>query len=333
MMMKGDADMTKAPGKAYREGVSVFELAEIFPDDEAARRWFEAEVWPNGRHCPRCGHAETIECKGTPPMPYWCPGCKRHFSVRIGTLMEGSPLPLRKWVWAIYLHLTSLKGVSSMKLHRDLGVTQKTAWFMLQRIREAFKRDDDEPPMDGPVEVDEVYLGGLRKNMSNRKRKTLEGRGAVGKDIVVGVKDRGTKQVRAAHVQNADTPSLAGFAARNARLGTKVYSDEAAVYQALQTWYEHEAVNHSAGEYVRQQAHTNGIESFWAMLKRAHKGVYHKFSPKHLHRYIAEFAGRHNIRDAGTLAQMASLAAGFVGKRLTYARLIADNGLESGARA
>ena len=319
-------------GKHYREGVTILELGEIFPTEESARLWFEAKVWPDGRHCPRCGHAETIECTGNPPMPYWCPGCKRYFSVRIGTVMERSKLPFRKWVYAIYLHLTSLKGVSSVKLGRDIGVRQATAWFMLQRIREAFKRDDDEPPMDGPVEVDEVYLGGLRKNMHKAKRESLEGRGAVGKDIVVGVKDRGTREVRARHVQHADTPSLAGFAASNARFGTKVYSDEATVYRALQAWYEHEAVNHSAGEYVRQQAHTNGIESFWAMLKRAHKGVYHKFSPKHLHRYIAEFAGRHNIREAGTLAQMAGLAAGMVGKRLTYARLIADNGLASGAR-
>ena len=328
--------MAKAPGKAYREGVSVIELAEIFPTDKEAREWFEAKVWPNGRHCPHCGSVNTVENNGkSESRPYHCRDCKRHFSVRKGTVMEGSPLPLRKWVWAIYLHLTSLKGVSSMKLHRDLKVTQKTAWFMLQRIREAFKRDDDEPPMDGPVEVDEVYLGGLRKNMSNKKRAELAdtGRGAVGKDIVVGVKDRRTKEVRARHVQNTDTPSLAGFAAANARLGTTVYSDEAAVYQALQAWYEHETVNHSAGEYVRQQAHTNGIESFWAMLKRAHKGVYHKFSPKHLHRYIAEFAGRHNIRECGTLVQMAGLAAGMVGKRLTYARLIADNGLHSGARS
>ncbi len=318
-------------GKHYREGVTIMELGEMFPTEESAREWFEAKVWPNGRHCPRCGHTETIECTGNPPMPYYCPGCKRHFSVRIGTVMERSKLSFRKWVWAIYLHLTSLKGVSSVKLSRDIGVRQATAWFMLQRIREAFKRDD-EPPMDGPVEVDEVYLGGLRKNMHKAKRESLEGRGAVGKDIVVGVKDRGTKQVRARHVQHADAPSLAGFAAHNARIGTTVYSDEATVYRALQVWFQHEAVNHSAGEYVRQQAHTNGIESFWAMLKRAHKGVYHKFSPKHLHRYIAEFAGRHNIREAGTLAQMAGLAAGMVGKRLTYARLIAENGLASGAR-
>lgn len=153
--------MAKAPGKSHREGITVMEMADLFPTDEAAREWFEAKIWPNGRHCPRCGSTETVECAGNPPMPYWCPSCKRHFSVRIGTIIEGSRLPFRKWVYAIYLHLTSLKGVSSMKLHRDIGVTQKTAWFMLQRIRKAF--DDDEPPFSGPAEADETWFGGQRK--------------------------------------------------------------------------------------------------------------------------------------------------------------------------
>ncbi len=325
--------MAKAPGKNHREGITVMEMADLFPTDEAAREWFEAKVWPDGRHCPRCGSVETVECKGTPPMPYWCPACKRHFSVRIGTVMEGSPLPLRKWVYAIYLHLTSLKGVSSMKLHRDLGVTQKTAWFMLQRIRKAFERDDDDPPFGGPAEADEVYLGGLRKNMHKDKREELTGRAAVGKEVAVGVKDRYTSEVRARHVHGTDAAHLAGFAVETAKFGATVYSDDAAVYQTLAPWYDHESVNHSAGEYVRQQAHKNGIESFRSMLKRAHKGIYHKFSSKHLHRYIADFAGRHNVREADTLSQMAGLAFGMAGKRPTYASLIADNGLPSRARA
>ena len=130
----------KAPGKSLREGVTMMELAEMFPTDEAARKWFEAKVWPSGRHCPRCGSTRTSEASHA-KMPYWCSDCRSYFSVKTGSVMEGSPLPLRKWVWAIYLHLTSLKGVSSMKLHRDIGVTQKTAWFMLQRIRKAFDRN------------------------------------------------------------------------------------------------------------------------------------------------------------------------------------------------
>ncbi|MYE58400.1 MAG: IS1595 family transposase, partial [Alphaproteobacteria bacterium] len=185
-----------------------------------------------------------------------------------------------------------------------------------------------------PAVVVVAYFGRLRKIMSNAKRAELAdtGRGAVGKAAVVGVKDRGTNRVAVRHVAKTDAPHLAGFAAEKVKFGATIYSDEATVYQVLDAWYQHEAVNHSAGEYVRGMAHTNGMESFWSMLKRAHKGIYHKFSMKHLHRYIVEFAGRHNIRNAGTLAQMASLAAGMAGKRLTYAALIADNGLPSGAR-
>ena len=319
-----------APGKSHRKGVTVMEIADLFPTDEAARKWFESKVWPDGRHCPKCGSERTCEASHA-KMPYWCSDCRSYFSVKTGSVMEGSPLPLRKWVYAIYLHLTSLKGVSSMKLHRDLGVTQKTAWFMLQRIRKAFD-NDDEPPFGGPAEADETWFGGKRKNMPKAKRKGLSGRGAVGKDAVVGVRDRATGRVAARHVHRADTPHVAGFVAERVRAGAKLYTDEARAYRPLAAWYDHEAVNHSVGEYVRGMAHTNGIESFWAMLKRAHKGIFHKISPKHLHRYVADFAAKHNIRDADTIAQMGALAAGMTGKRLTYAALIADNGLNSGAR-
>ena len=327
--------MATAPGKSHREGIAMMEMSDMFPTDAEARQWFESLIWAKDRHCPRCGNTETVECHGpSHPMPYRCYGCNRYFSVRIGTVMERSPLSFRKWVWAIYLHLTSLKGVSSMKLHRDLGVTQKTAWFMLQRIRKAFDRnEDDRPTFGGPTEVDETYIGGLRKNMAKAKRKTMEGRGPAGKAAVVGAKDRETGKVAARHVRHTDTAQLAGFAAEHAKPGSKVYTDEAAAYDALDPWFDHEAVNHGVGEYVRGMAHTNGVESFWSMLKRAHKGVYHKFSVKHLQRYVTEFSGRHNIRDRDTLAQMAALATGMAGKRLTYKALIADNGFSSGARS
>ena len=327
----------KAPGKSHREGVSIMQMAELFPTDDAARKWFEAKIWPDGRHCPRCGSERTCESKHE-YMPYWCSDCRSYFSVKTGTVMERSPLPLRKWVYAIYLHLTSLKGVSSMKLHREINVTQKTAWYMLQRIRKAFDRDDDDQggqSFFGPAEADEVYIGGKRKNMSNAKRAELAGtgRGAVGKEAVVGVKDRGTNKVAVRHLQRTDGPHVAGFVAENVKLGATVYTDESAAYNALDAWFDHEAVNHSANEFVRGMAHTNGMESFWSMFKRGVAGTYHKLSPKHLHRYISEFSGRHNIRERDTLAQMADVAAGMVGKNLPYTALIADNGLSSGARS
>ena len=189
--------MASAPGKSFRKGLTIVDLMDMFPNEDTARKWFEAIVWKDGRTCPHCGSAHTSEspCE-TASVPYHCHDCGKQFSVRKGTVMEGSPLPFRKWVLAIYLHMTCLKGVSSMKLHRDIGVTQKTAWFMLQRIREAFRRDDDEPPMGGPVVADETYVGGRERNKHD-SQKLKAGRGPVGKTAVVGAKDRAENDVRA----------------------------------------------------------------------------------------------------------------------------------------
>ncbi len=321
----------KGPGKSYREGISILELADIFPDEASAAAWFEAVIWPNGRHCPRCGSVETIPAAATSGLPYYCQGCQKTFSVRTGTALERSKVTFRKWVFAIYLEMTSLKGVSSMKLHRDIKVTQKTAWFMLHRIREAWKIES--ASFTGPVETDETYMGGLRKNMPKSTRKQLSGRGSVGKSVVVGMKDRGSKRVRAKVVGDTSASTLQGFVRENTETGAMVYTDEAGGYRGLAGDFGHEAVNHGVGEYVRGMAHTNGIESFWSMLKRAHKGVYHKISAKHLDRYVHEFAGRHNVRELDTIEQMGAAVVGMVGKRLMYRDLTADNGLDSGARS
>lgn len=322
---------TKAPGRNDREGMTVLQLTERFPTDDAAREWFESCIWPEGRYCPHCGSTNTVENKGTESRPYHCRDCKQHFSVRIGTILEGSKVSYQKWAFAIYFHLTSLKGVSSMKLHRDIGVTQKTAWFMLQRIRKAFE-DDDDWPFGGPVEVDETNVGGKRRNMSNAKRAEATGRGPVDMAKVVGIRDRETNTVRAKVIRSADAPTLKGFIRANTAPGATVYTDEWAAYKGMPEFY-HEAVNHSVSEFVRGQASTNGIESFWSVLKRAHKGVYHKFSAKHLHRYVSDFAGRHGIRGTNTVEQMGYVTVGMIGKRLMYRDLIAPNGLSSGARS
>ena len=203
---------------------------------------------------------------------------------------------------------------------------------MMQRIREAWA-GDGEGPFDGPVEFDETYFGGKRRNMSNAKRKELAGtgRGAVGKTAVVGAKDRATNKVHAEVVTDTGKETLHDFVAENAEPDATVYTDDAAAYEGIPN--PHESVKHSVSEYVDGMAHTNGIESFWSMLKRAHKGTFHKISAKHLQRYVSEFAGKHNIRDSGTLAQMQDTVARLVGRRLLYSDLIADNGLDSGARS
>ena len=323
---------TKSPGKSHREGLTLVQLIEMFPTEDAATEWFESVVWDGDRYCPKRGSVETKEVPKAKPMPYWCRGCRSYFSVRTGTPMARSNIPLRKWAIAIYLCLASLKSVSSMKLHRDIGVSQRGAWFMLHRIREAWGEDDGEEPFDGPVEVDETYMGGKRKNMSNAKRQALAGtgRGAVGKTAVIGIKDRATNEVRAEVVTETDAETLQDFVEENTEEDATVYTDDAAAYKGVER--EHESVRHSVSEYVRGQAHTNGIESFWAMLKRAHAGTFHKISPKHLQRYVSEFAGKHNARDSGTLAQMRDTVARLVGRNLLYRDLVASNGLSNAGR-
>ena len=311
--------MANGPGKSNRKGITLLELAEMFPTQESAREWFEGIVWSSGeRHCPRCASLNTYECKHV-KMPYRCRDCGKYFSVKTGTLMAGSPLPLKTWLYAIYLDCTSLKGVSSMKLHRDLGISQPTAWYMQQRIREAFAHVG---PLifQGPVEVDETFVGGIERNKHNRK-KLRAGRGGVGKATVVGARDRATGKVTAQVVDDTTRRTLEGFVLEHTKPGTKVYTDEAAAYDSLQ---DREAVRHGVGEYVRGMAHTNGIESFWAVFKRAYKGTFHQISAKHLQRYVDEFAGRHNIRSMDTMDQMRHVVAEMVGKRLMYKELIAN---------
>ena len=320
---------TKAPGKADRTGISMLELTELFPDEQSAVRWFESTYWPNGRCCGRCGSINVREVKNHKPQPYWCRDCRKYFSVRTGTTLESSRLPLRKWAFAVYIYVTCLKSVSSMKLSRDLNITQKSAWFMLHRLREAWDASGIEP-FSGPVEVDETYFGGLRRNMTKAKRESLTGRGVSGKTAVVGIRDRATNRVRARVIGNADTETLQGFVVENTDPKARVFTDEATAYEGLP---RHRAVKHSAGEYVKKMAHTNGIESFWAVLKRAHKGTFHKLSPKHLDRYVREFSGKHNRRPLDTIEQMRSVVAGLIGNRLMYRDLIADNGLDSTARS
>ncbi|MDE0630654.1 MAG: IS1595 family transposase [Caldilineaceae bacterium] len=309
----------KAPGKHYRTGMSLMQLFGMFPDNETAMQWFVEARWPDGIRCAYCESENVHTNSAHKTMPYRCNDCKKKFSPKSNSLMHGSNISYQKWVIAIYLVTTNLKGVSSMKLRRDLNITQKAAWHMLHRIREFYFRTNE--PFASEVEADESGFGGKRANMHHSKRKHLTGRGMEGKTIVAGLKDRETNQIRARVVPSQKKEVLQPFVLENTTEDARLYTDEAAWYRDIGR--DHVAVNHSVSNFVEGQAHTNGMESFWSLMKRGFHGTYHHMSPKHLDRYVCEFEGRHNDRPSDTIDQMAHMVQGMVNKRLPYSELIA----------
>lgn len=302
------------------ETFSLYEFFQKFPNEEAARQFFEAKRWPSGVGCAHCGSLNVAECANQIPMPYRCRDCRKHFSVRTSTVLTESKLPLHKWLMAIYMMTTARKGIPSTQMARELGVTQKSAWFLAQRIRETWLAGQSDEPMSGnPVEVDEVYIGGKETN-KHASKKLRQGRGTVGKQAVFGMLERGGKVV-AKPVSSNDAATLQPIIHATVAKGETVYTDSHGAYFNLQG-FNHQIVRHSVGEYVRDQVHTNGIESFWALLRRGYYGIYHYMSVKHLHRYVNEFSFRHNTAKVSTLDFMAMTIARSEGKRLSYQGLI-----------
>jgi transposase-like protein len=300
--------------------------APYFHNEEAAYEFVQSRLWPAGKAvCPHCGGYERtgkLEGKSTRIGVYKCYDCRKPFTVKVGTIFEGSHIPLRLWLQAIFLIASSKKGISSNQLHRTLGVTLKSAWFMSHRVREAMRAGKLGPLGGGgkPVEADETFIGGKEKN-KHRNKRDAGNIGGQGKEIVFSLVERGGA-VRSQHVPEVNGATLAPILREQLKQETILMTDEAGQYRNVgKEFAAHETVNHGIGEYVRGGAHTNTIEGYFSILKRGIVGTYHHVSPKHLKRYLAEFDFRYNNRVAlgcDDQERAERLLEGVIGKRLTY---------------
>ena len=301
--------------------LSLLDIANKFPNEKVAEQWFREKRWPKGVTCVHCGSDRFSERRKRENPAFRCKDCRKDFTCKSNTIKYRSNIGYREWAIAIFIMTTNIKGTSSTKLAHDLGITQKSAWYMAMRIREAYNGKDP-ILLETALEVDEAYFGGVEKH-KHEDKKLNKGRGAVGKIAVVGIKERKTGRVVAQPGKDTTKETLQDFIQDYVEEGSKIYTDEFKSYSGLEEkGYEHSTVKHSAGEWVRQQAHTNGIESFWALLRRSYHGTHHWMSAKRLESYVNEFAIRSNIRGYGTANAMEMIAKDMVGKSITYKQLI-----------
>jgi transposase-like protein len=296
---------------------TLFQMMAAFPDEQSAIDHFTAIRWAHGAFCPLCGSTRVYHFSDK--RTHKCGDCRKRFSIKVGTIFEDSKIELRKWLMAVWLITSHKKGIASTTLAKDLGVTQKTAWFMLHRLRHAARTQSFNRPLDGEVEIDETYVGGKASN--RHKGDPKNGPGTAGKVAVIGALERGGNAV-AMVIDRTDTNTLDGFAHAVVAPTATVSTDEHSGYRHLGRTFVHSVVRHSAGEYVSGSCHTNGIEGFWSLLKRQIVGIHHFVTPKHLNAYVAESTWRFNLRGMGEGERVNALLAEANG-RLRYKDLIA----------
>ena len=298
---------------------SLFDLFATFPDEQACVEQLKAIRWADGEFCPHCGAGRIYHFSDR--KTFKCGDCRKRFSIKVGTIFEDTKLPLRKWFMAIWLITNHPKGVASTTLAKDLKITQKSAWFVLHRLRHAARTNSFNAPLDGVVEADTTFVGGKEKNKHAHK-KTPGSQGGANKAVVLGIVQR-DGDLRAGHVSDGKAKTLQPIIKANVAKGANIKTDEDRAFQGLGNDYHHQTVNHSAGEYVRHYIHhTNTIESVWALLKRQIVGIHHWVSPKHLNKYVDEMTWRFNRRDMPVGPRMNDLFTCVEG-RLRYKELIA----------
>lgn len=308
-----------------RKFKTLVDLLQYFNDEHTCRNYLEQIRWSGGLICPYedCKHNKVF--KFSNGKVYKCAKCKRQYSVKVGTIFEDSKIPLQKWFAAIYLITSHKKGISSLQLHRDLGVTQKTAWYMLHRVRHTLGINHPKEKLSGTVEADETFIGGKEGNKHKKKRTpNTQGRSVEKKSAVVGLIERGG-ELRAKKVKDTSHGSLRHFVVSNVEFGSNIKTDEWIGYEGLAALFQHKRINHGLDEYVNGDTHVNTVEGYWSLLKRGIIGIYHSVSAKHLQNYLDEFSFRYNTRTCSEDTRFDRMLNN-INSHLSYKQLTDDSG-------